>query len=317
MKRLLIISVLFLLLHSSCKKESIDLLTYEVDSHTTHQLRKVFFVDDSVGYIVGGSRYEIGIVLQTADGGKTWSQPDSVFLKNIYAAHFFTNGEGFIGGYDSWWGYTADSGQSFSVTTGDYKPINDLHFYNRSKGVRVSGDGYSEGHISTTNDGGISWTASEKLNTMRAAEWVDKNVIYASGYGVIYKSVDGGNSFKPCDARGDFFVSLDFVSSLAGYFAGYQGLILKTTDGGNSFKKVHPGNAPFGKRIHWEAIKFWDENTGYVAGDDGLFYRTENGGDTWQVAQQFTSVNLRSIHLFSANDGIVVGDEGKIILFKY
>lgn len=316
MKRAVAISALLLLLFASCKKESIELLTYEVESHTEYQLQNVFFTDDSVGYITGGSRYEIGILLRTTDGGKTWTQPDSVFPKNIYAAHFFTNGEGFIAGYDSWWGYTADSGQTFSVTTGDYKPINGLHFYDRNKGVRVSGDGYSEGYISTTTDGGVNWTTSEKLNTMRAAEWIDENTIYASGYGVIYKSVDVGSSFNPCDARGDFFVSLDFASPQVGYFAGYQGMILKTTNGGTSFRKIHNGNAPFGKRIHWQVIKFWNESIGYVAGDDGLLYRTENGGDTWQVVKQFTSVNLRGIHLFTANDGIVVGDEGKIFLFK-
>lgn len=294
-----------------------ELLTYEVSSHTQHQLRKVFFMDDSTGYIVGGSRYEIGIVLRTANGGKTWSAPDSVVPKNILAAHFFSNGEGFIAGYDSWWGYTADSGKTFSASTGDYRPINGLHFYNRNKGVRVTGDGYMEGYIHTTVDGGNTWKQHGKYNTMRAAQWVDENIIFASGYGVVYQSTDGGSSFTPCDARGDFFVALDFVNPQVGYFAGYQGLILKTTDGGKSFRKIHNGNAPFGKRIHWQAIKFWNENTGYVVGNDGLFYRTENGGNTWQVARQFTSVNLHSLHLFTANDGIVVGDNGKIFLFKY
>lgn len=294
-----------------------ELLTYEVSSHTTHQLHKVFFVNDSVGYVCGGSRYFIGIVSRTTDGGKTWTMPDSVFPKVIYAAHFFNGQEGFLGGFDSWWGYTNDSAKTVPAWTGDYQPINDIHFFNRDKGARVSGGGYAEGYIYTTTDGGNNWSRTEKLNTMRAVEWVDENTIYASGYGVIYKSTNGGHSFNPCDARGDFFVALDFVNPQVGYFVGYQGLILKTTDGGNSFRKIHKGNAPFGKRFHWEAIKFWDENTGYVAGDDGLFYRTENGGDTWQVAKQFTSANLRCIHLFTANDGIVVGDDGKIFLFKY
>lgn len=293
-----------------------EILIQEVNSGNAYQLHDVFFLNDSVGYVCGGMRYDIGVLLTTKNGGQSWAAFDSIIPKCAYSSYFFSEAEGYVAGFDSWLAYTNDSCKSFGSGTGNYTPINEISFIDRNHGLMVDGAGYAVGHILYTADGGANWNSTDYQNNLRAVQYVDGNTAYASGYGVIYKSTNGGQSFFPLDVRGDFFVAMDFPSSNTGYFAGYQGMILKTSDGGNSFSKIHYGNTFFEKREHFEGIDFWNNNIGYVVGDGGEMLHTTNGGESWLKVRSFTDVNLRDIHLFSATSGIVVGDNGKIFLFK-
>jgi photosystem II stability/assembly factor-like uncharacterized protein len=315
-KKRLIPIVFIALLITSCKKEQIDLLTQEADSHTSFPLHDVFFVNDSTGYACGGDTYNKGIFLKTSDGGKIWSEPDSIISKVAYTQYFFNAGEGFVGGLDTWCVYTSDSGTTFNGIPRYEFETRDICFGDRMHGVRVNGSGYGEGKIQSTNDGGNQWTTFSLQNGMYCVTFADYNTVFAGGYGVIYKSIDAGQTFFPLNIKGDFFVATDFVSASIGFFAGYQGMILKTKDGGSSFSKVMKENIPFEKREHFEAIDFWDENNGFVAGDEGVMYQTNDAGENWKKINSFTDVNLRDIHLFSATSGIVVGENGKIFLFR-
>jgi photosystem II stability/assembly factor-like uncharacterized protein len=305
-----------LLVVSSCNKDKITLVTRQVDGHNNYELHKVIFIGDSIGYIVGGSRYGIGMLIKSTDGGNTWTQPDSVGPKCFYGCCFLNAAQGYAAGYDSWWAATTDSAKTFAVTVGDYHPINGISFLNSSRGVRVGGDGYASGVIASTFDGGNTWGSTSYTSNMRDVQFIDSNTVVVSGYGLILKSTDGGLTFNATSAFGDFFVSMDFPTSSTGYFAGYQGEIIKTTDAANSFHRVKAGNGPFKMQTHFEAIKFWDENTGYVVGDAGVMYQTTDGGGKWEEVKAFTANNLRGIHLFSATSGIVIGDNGSIFLFK-
>jgi len=316
-KQYLIFFLFASFLISSCTKQQIELLTHEIESSTSHPLYDVFFVNDSTGYACGGDKYELGILLKTFDGGKTWSQPDSIIPKVANAQYFFNAAEGYVAGYDTWLAQTADSGRTFSASASYDWETHDICFGDRQHGVRVNGSGYNEGKIMSTTDGGASWNVIATLpNSLHCVTYIDNNTAFVGGYGVIYKSTDAGQTFFPLDVRGDFFVATDFPSASVGYFAGYQGMILKTTNAGNSFSKVMKENTAFSKREHFEAIDFWDESNGFVVGDAGIMYQTTDGGENWKKIKPFTEVNLRDIYLFSATSGIVVGDEGKIFLFK-
>ena len=317
MKKYFVLLLAVSLVISSCKKEQIELLTQEVDAHTSLPLFDVFFANDSIGYICGGDKYNKGIFLKTSDGGKMWNTPDSIIPKAAYAQYFFNANEGFVGGYDTWLAYTADSGKTFSAQPSYELETQDISFGDHLHGVRVNGSGYADGKILSTNNGGSSWTTTAILsNGFRCVTFSDATTVFAGGYGVIYKSTDAGQTFFPLDIRGDFFVATDFPSANVGYFAGFQGVILKTSDAGNSFSKVMKENTPFAKREHFEAIDFIDDDNGFVAGDNGLMYQTTDGGNNWKKVKQFTDTNLRDIHLFSATSGIAVGDNGKIFLFR-
>ena len=304
------------LLASSCKKEQIELLTQEIDTGTSLNLYDIFFANDSIGYACGGDKWTKGVFTRTLDGGKTWSKADSIYNVAAYAIHFFTAGEGIVAGNASDWATTTDSGRSFILTNSDYHPINDIALRDKNTWVRVGGEGFADGFISSSSNAGASWKYTHLPNNMTAVQFADSNTVFASGYGVIYRSSDAGANFSPLEVRGDFFIAMDFLSGQLGYFAGYEGSILKTSDGGNSFQKVRGGNAPFSPRVHFQAIKFWNESVGYVVGENGVMFKTENGGADWKKIKSFTNVTLRAIHLFSAESGTVCGDNGKMFLFK-
>ncbi len=312
-----LLTAIALVFFASCKKETIELLTQEVNSNTTLQLTDVVFANDSVGFACGGDRWSKGIILRTTDGGHTWSSPDSLFDHEAYSLYAFSADEVYIAGGNSYFGHSLDSGKTFSIKQSDYKRIFDIAFADHNRLVKVGAENaYADGHIAYSSDAGLNWTKTDYLTAMTCVQFADNSTAFASGYGVVYRSTDGGANFEPLDVRGDFFLGLSFPSSSTGYVAGYEKLILKTTDGGNSWKRVMRGNAPFSAREHFRTIKFWDDNNGFVCGDGGIMYQTNNGGDSWKKVKQFTDVNLMAIHLFSATDGIVVGDGGKIFLFK-
>jgi photosystem II stability/assembly factor-like uncharacterized protein len=194
---------------SSCNKEKITLITSAVNSNTNYSLNNIFFVNDSIAYAVGGDRYSIGIIIRSRDGGYTWSQPDSIDPKALYTAYFFNEGQGYCAGYDSWFLYSSDSGQVFTGGPGDYQPINAMAFINRNQGVRVAGQGYATGETAYTIDGGATWTTTSYGNTLNTVQYVDSNTVIASGYGVVYKSLDGGQTFQPTTAYGDNFLAME------------------------------------------------------------------------------------------------------------
>lgn len=300
---------------TSCKKDTIAMLTREASSNTTQDLYDVVLVNDSTGYACGGDRWTIGVALRTTDGGQTW-KCDSISPNCLYKCKFFNATMGIIVGNGGFIGFTPDSGETYNVTNSGTGPILDIAYPTITNGIIAGGVGYTEGYIAHTNDGVYNWQKTDVLNSINAISYTDSNTIFASGYGVVYRSTNGGVSFSPLGVRGDFFVSNDFPSANAGYFAGYEGSILKTTDLGNSFKTILKSNNAFSKRRYFRKIKFWDDNNGYVVGDAGVMYNTTDGGETWNEVENFTDANLRSIALFSATSGIVVGDNGKIFLFQ-
>lgn len=313
------IVVLFLmLLIAGCRKPTVELIAYQADAHTNLNLHDVFFVNDSVGFICGGDKWTKGIFLRTTNGGFTWSLPDSIFNAACYTMHFFDGANGIVAGHNSLFATTTDSGKTFTVSTSDYRPINDISFISPQYGVKAGGeiDAYLGGYVAHTTNGGQTFVRDSLDGNMTAIQYADAQTVYASGFGAIYKSTDGGQSFNPLDARGDFFLSLSAPTATTAYFAGYQRLILKTTDGGKTFEKVMKGNAPFSPREHFRCIQFIDEYNGIVAGDEGVMYVTHNGGDTWNKAKKITTQNIRAIHLFSKTSGIAVTDGGGVWLFR-
>ncbi|MDW8418879.1 MAG: hypothetical protein RML37_05650 [Chitinophagales bacterium] len=313
-----LIILLILLTAASCRKPDVELVIYEANSHTHLPLHDVCFVNDSVGFACGGDKWTKGIFLRTTDGGFTWSQPDSIFNAACYTMHFFDGAHGIVAGNNSLFATTADSGKTFTVRVSDYRPINSISFQSPLVGVIAGGeiDAYNNGYLAYTTDGGNSLTRYPTPGNMTAIAHADALTVYASGFGAIYKSTDGGKTFQPLNARGDFFLALSAPSPNTAYFAGYQRLILKTTDAGYTFRKIMSGNAPFSPREHFRCISFADEYHGAVAGDNGIMYLTRNGGDTWERVKKFTSHHIRAIHLFAPDRGVVVTDGGEIFLFR-
>lgn len=312
------ISMISLLLClASCHKGDITLHTQRIDAHTTYDLNDVKFVNDSVGYIGGGSRYFAGVVLRTTDGGHSWSAADSVLLGAIYTMQFFSAQEGFVGGFYGHAAYTADSGKTFSNVAFSNLAINQLSFYGRQRGVAACGWGYKSGPIYNTSDGGATWqqTFFDSLHTFIGCAYLDDSTVVVCGYGTVVRSTNGGRTYRVVRENGDFYQNMKFVNS-TGYAVGYQGEIIKSTDGGQTWRIVKGGNGLFGKAEHLMGVDFHDENNGYAVGESGLMVHTSDGGLTWQTVRPFTGERLRGVYMFTTTSGMVVGGGGSVYLFQ-
>lgn len=309
---------LLLCLLASCHKGEMTLHTQRVDSHTAHDLNDVKFVNDSVGYICGGPRYLSGIILRTADGGHSWSVPDSIVQATLYTMHFFSVQEGFIAGFYGHMAYTGDGAQTFSTLSFSSIAINQLSFYGRQRGVAACGWGYKGGPIYNTEDGGNTWRQAyfDSLHTFIGCAYLDDSTVVVCGYGTVVRSTDGGRTYHVVKENGDFYQTMKFVNTSTGYTVGYQGEIIKSTDGGQSWRIVKGGNGFFGKVDHLMGVDFIDENNGYAVGESGLMVHTSDGGLSWKTVKPFTGERLRAVHMFSATSGIVVGGGGSIYLFQ-
>jgi photosystem II stability/assembly factor-like uncharacterized protein len=76
------------------------------DSIGNYTLYDIAFVNDSIGYIVGGfTQYDIstvrkGVIFKTTDGGITWSLVDSSYFDGLTKLHFPSDSIGYAVGYN-------------------------------------------------------------------------------------------------------------------------------------------------------------------------------------------------------------------------
>ena len=128
-------------------------------SGITRDLNSIFFVNDSIGYVCGGARYEKGDILKTTDGGFTWvDQSSEEMIKALYNITFLNADTGFSCGYDGKIFRTLDGGNHWQYIQASYwRPIRDLFILNSETVFACGGDGFKFGYRLQSADGGTSW----------------------------------------------------------------------------------------------------------------------------------------------------------------
>ncbi len=303
-----------LLIVYACKKDKLELQVTKIPSGTTHDLHDIFFTNKDTGYIVGGSRYETGIMLKTTDGGNSW-QIDSIIDKILFGVFFLNSQQGYAAGYAGNITRTFDGGQNWDLyQRPHWLPLYDVYFVNDSIGFAVGGKGYEEGLLYKTMNGGNTWDSLLFNNELRTVHFTDEQTGYAGGYGILLKTEDAGLTWDTTAAKGDFFMAANFTNYNNGYLAGYNGSILKTNDAGNSWENVKRGNNPISQNTKLQDIFFYNSYTGVTVGYNGAFLKTDDGGSTWIKAKSFSDENLRAVWMMNDKKALTVGDNGNIYL---
>jgi photosystem II stability/assembly factor-like uncharacterized protein len=136
-------------------------------------------------------------------------------------------------------------------------------------------------------------TAFPEDATLRAVQFLDADVGWAAGdEGVIWKTVDGGNSWtqQNTGVRGSLR-SIHMLSASTGWVVGRDempggmgstGIVLCTRDGGQSWQRILKDRVP-----GLNHIRFADANNAYFAGDGSEQFPTggfltKDGGQNWQ-----------------------------------
>jgi TonB family protein len=135
--------------------------------------------------------------------------------------------------------------------------------------------------IYKTTDGGTSWRPSGSMTqiTLLAVDPRNPSVVYASNRVASFKSSDSGATWKQLDQVARQIV-FDPQNSSTLYIAGARG-ISKSTDGGNSWTDVLPGS--------FSTLTIGGNLLILAISDAGQLYSSSDGARSWQ----FIGSNLR------------------------
>ncbi len=269
-------------------------------------LQDVHFTDNQNGLVVG----QAGLILVTADGGKTWGKME-VDMSPPGA------GRGTGGG----------GGPPPGFGRGGAAALYNIYFVDEKSGFITGG----RGTILKTDDGGKTWVrkiarseasgeaANPRARGIRAnlmgIQMLNAEIGFITGSeNTILKTTDGGETWVGSSERArvgetrNNLENISFVSRTTGWIIGSFGTLLQTTDGGETWNKRDAGfdNNLFG-------IHFFDENTGWICGQEGLILHTADGGTTWNQQKTDSLDDLHDIIFVDANVGWAVGGYNSIL----
>lgn len=318
MKKLLII--LLVTFSLACSKENKNADVTIIDSKVNYRINDIIFINQNIGFAVGGDRFTEGYILKTIDGGSIWER---IQESNIYTEHqlqtfnsidFLNDSIGEVVGHGGKIARTTDGGNNWNlILNGTWENFYDIALLSEKKSVIVAGSAYDKGKFFNSSDYWYSFDVVETAYALRDVTFVNNLIGYSAGYGYVNKTTDGGETWTVLDVDGDYFFNMDFIDEEVGYVCGWEGGIFKTKDGGSSWENVHGVNQAFSARHHFENIDFIDENTGIVCGYNGELLYTENGGDEWLTIETNTDVDFHSVYFLNKNTAFVGGDEGMFL----
>ena len=251
------------------------------------------FENNEIGYAGGGCYYTFdeclpNTVYKTIDGGESW---------NLIYKH------GSTGVFNSI--EVVGEGEIFALS--DYEDL------------------------SYSSDGGETWSVS-KINPdyeygfYGQLRFLDRNTAFVIGrggpalsgnYSVLYKSSDGGQTWK------DIFNTSLFATNFQDYFfldayniytTHGNGQIAHTTDGGENwtFFNYTSNTAEFAQKIIFTSAKM-----GYIISNDQIehksyIYKTTDGGQTWNIDYTPESGYVTDIVFEDSENGYAIVDYRKI-----
>ena len=302
-------------LQFSCKKENNNVAPETedkwVDLHAPNcgTPEYINFVNANSGCILGRSSNngESGdVILKTNKGGKTW---DSIFLPGSFLIGTFgsmlggaypdpDNPNGVYAAGNNGLFHSTDNGVHWEKTRINSKiQMTNMHFFDPANGISV---GYG---INKTADSGKTWQSVYKSDafafsftmlqfTSRQTGYVAGGTAFdATNFGMMVKTMDGGNTWKQIDYRFHDITGMAFINDKVGYVLmnltssgiagtppfkdGYE--LDKTIDGGNTWlvvnKNIKKDYGGIGEKIF-----FRNELEGF---SDGI-YHTVDGSKTWR-----------------------------------
>ncbi len=147
-----------------------------------------------------------------------------------------------------------------------------------------------------------------------AADPRNPNIIFTGSGKVVYKSADGGNSWKQIFSTrtksGEVrFIYVDPLDSKIVYVCTSEG-ITKAVDGGKRWQRIYSGLSPRSKSVHCMSINRDDPNTLWIGTDDGLFVLNTKTNDL-KKEQNIPAVRIYSVLSDEANHAMLVAaDDG-------
>ena len=161
-------------------------------------------VDASQGWATG----ELGTVLHTTDGGKTWTKQTTGVEKTLFGISFPDAQHGWVVGIDALILHTADGGQTWTVQNGS----TEVHALEQ-----------------------VGFSSAYENPTLYAVQVVGDLGVAVGEIGAVYTSADGGRTWtrRPSAAKGGpkWFRALSLVPGSDGLIVGAAGERLRVVQG--------------------------------------------------------------------------------------
>ncbi len=282
-----------------------------VSSGTTLNLKSVFFINNSTGWVVGGS----GTIIKTIDGGKSWSAQQSPFNGTLNRVQFIDTKTGWIAGNQGIL-KTTDGGTTWTSKYTSATAVFSIYFIDENFGWAVLIN--DPGKVLSTIDGGQTWNVQNVTIPGLPVSWndiffLDKNFGWAVGTSSTgenaMKTSDGGNSWiaMPTHFTCPIY-SVHFTSVQAGWCAGYY--LFKSSANGSEFIK----DRYFTEELR--SVFFIDDNTGWVVGENGFIIKTIDAGINWTEVMGVSTAKLNSVRFTDSEQGWIAGDGGVLLHYS-
>ena len=322
----LTLTILFLLFHQRAagSEQWVPLAPF-----TDAYLRRVFFLDHRVGWIVGSS----GTILKTTNGGTIWTSQDSHIDRDIIEVFFADSSNGWAlasvfpdtGSLD--YGTiilsTSDGGTTWGSTWHPDDIFLTLFFFDSQHGWM----GGEFGRIVGTTDGGSTWFPANIDSSgvgslaVRRIRFFSNTFGLATGgrvelVGVVWKTTNGGARWTPQLAGADpvldfhYFDSLNVLGLSGGFDDGTS--MIRTGDGGQNWQYEYIG-------IWGEprAVSFRTEREAWVPlGFAGTMMRTTDSGQTWTESYSPDTTAMYDVVFLDSLTGFMVGGKGTILQYR-
>ncbi|HVS83862.1 MAG TPA: YCF48-related protein [Pyrinomonadaceae bacterium] len=251
--------------------------------------------------------------------------------KDLNAVYFTDAKHGWAGGDSGFLCHTEDGGATWAERPiGTEHSINDIYFVSKDAGFVLAG-----GSIFRTDDGGQSWSESQKFSPSEFADaapelyslrfngkkrgWVvgsvSRRVVGPTGRrDVIENSIlaitrDGGATWELLHApTQQELIHIAFVNEKHAWIVGAGGTILHTDDAGDSWTKQ---NSQTTETLYH--VDFRNEKQGWAVGEEGVIVLTIDGGRNWTKVDSPVRSILLSVQFVGEGDGWIVGHGGVIL----
>lgn len=313
-----ILFLMGLLTATGCKKDQLRANNItEVNSNTSVRLNHILFVDDSLGFIAGGERFDNATILKTTDGGLTWtatSYPDAG--KGMYGMTLAPGGKIYACGFDGKLLHSSDRGQHWQFSQLNYLAFKKIAFPTPNHGVVIGGISFYAGCLQHIDSAG-SYQPFDSLGYELNDIVLTGNTGYIAGTGVVLKTTDAGVHWQLLPIANDNFKTICIGNdSNMLWVGGYNGSIYHSSDAGASWQCYRNGNDITLPRYRLLHMVFTDAQHGWAVGEDGLLIHTDDGGRHWMEYEHFTDAALFHIAICPNGDLLACGEQGKIFRIR-
>ncbi|MCH2042583.1 MAG: YCF48-related protein [Saprospiraceae bacterium] len=301
---------------SSCNKaKPIELAYVDLNFPLNTAINDVLVVNDSSLYIANGNLYQEGKLYHSTDEGKNWS---SIYDHEHQLRKLrWSNNELFcISLGNTIIGYIPTTSNLRTITLAGWENWTDLAFWPNGSGLATVGYNLGYGEI-LRFDTAYTPDYSDSLgyfHEFREIHLLEDSTVYISGYGIVMKSTDRGQTWTDQLLRGDFFRAMSFADENTAYIIGQYGSIYKTTDGGDKWNRLRNGNTL--KVTRFYDVHFTSVDKGVIVGGNGLIWTTIDGGISWKVLENIpTESNWLTVH--GSGDTFYIGSStGELIAIE-